>query len=102
MAQKLKKHHMDFIKRLLFRHREKGQMALEPHVPDYLKSFVHTRIIDTRNMAKLYCESHHVHKSMVRACEAKIFIEMNPDVVEGLVVGNWTDLIHNIQEEKAS
>ena len=102
MSQKLKKHHFDFIHKLLVSHHIKGQAVLNPHVPPKLRAFVHDRVILTRNVAKTYCEERHIHKSAVRLCEAKIFIEMNPDVIEGLIVGNWQNLIHNIQEQEES
>jgi hypothetical protein len=97
MTRKLKPHHFMFIRKLLHSHHMRGQVALTPHVPSRLERAVHERMVATKDVAKLYCVPRHRHESMVRMCEAKIFIEMNPDIVEGLVSGQWGNFVDSLE-----
>jgi hypothetical protein len=74
----------------------KGLTAIVSDMPHQIKEKVNKEIELTRELAKLGCKG----KSGLSYdyCEAKIFIENNPYIVQGMVAGNWSGAIEKWKE----
>jgi hypothetical protein len=74
----------------------KGLAALMSDMPHRVKEKVEEEIELARTLAKVGCKG----KSGLSydLCEAKIFIESNPYIIEGMVAGNWSGAIEKMEE----
>lgn len=73
----------------------KGLSAMIGEVPHDIREFVSKEADETRAVAKVECAD----KSGLSydLCEAKLFIELNPEILEALLVGNWAGVLEKFK-----
>ena len=74
----------------------KGLATLKAHVPEELHEYLDEKIKMTKMIAPYACKGNSGIKYDL--CEAKIFITLNPELVEGLIAGRWEDFIEEISK----
>lgn len=72
----------------------KGLSAIIGDFPSEIKENIGKEIDTAKDIAKIHCKG----KSGLSYdfCEAKLFIELNPNIIEGIVSGNWSGMLSKI------
>jgi hypothetical protein len=73
----------------------KGLLAISSKAPHEIKELINKEINETRAVAKVEC----AEKSGLSydLCEAKLFIELNPEILEALLIGNWAGVLEKFK-----